>query len=124
MGASGRTGRLAHAALAQALNARPGDVDGDLRKVFAELEAMPEHVEDWTPDAAGIDALDAYASEWAAVAYDRMDALERAYRSGGMSAEQERRYGEVKTLFRERLPLIRRYELDEPRVPLGGRTGR
>ena len=104
--------------------AKPGDIDRDLRQVLSELKTMPEHAEDWTQDAAGIDALDAYASEWAAVAYGMMDVLERAHRSGNMTPDQGRRYGEVKALFRERLPLIRQYNLDEPRVPLEGRTGR
>ena len=79
---------------------------------------MTEHAEDWTPDPAGIDALDAYASEWASVAYDRMNALERANRSGTMTPEQEGLYAEAKALFRERMPLIERHGLDEPTVPL------
>ena len=94
-------------------------VDQDLRVVLRELQTLPEHAEDWTPDPRGIDALDAYASYWASVAYDRTDDLERAFRLGAMSAEQERSYLEVKAVFRERLSLIERYGLERPRVPLG-----
>lgn len=52
------------------------------------------------------------------MAYDRMSRLEDAYRAGLMSAEQERRYSRAKALFRERMPLIERYGLGKPTVPL------
>ena len=47
-----------------------------------------------------------------------MNALERAYRSGAMSVKQKACYSEVKALFRERMPLLERFWLDKPRVPL------
>ena len=96
----------------------PEDTDRYLGKVLKELRFLPEYAEDWTPDPEGIDALDAYASEWASVALGRMNRLERAHRSGAMSAEQQARYSEVKALFRKRMPLIERFWLDKPTVPL------
>lgn len=94
-------------------------VDRYLGKVISELEVLPEHTEEWEAGGAeAIDEQDAYETEWASVALARMDRLEWASRSGAMSPEQEERYGRVKALFRERMPLIERYGLEKPTVPL------
>ena len=105
-------------------------VDQDLDVVIRELGALPEYVEDWEAgDAAAIDALDAYETEWASVAGGRMGRLERALRCGAMSPRQEERYARARALFEQRTPLIERYDLSRPAVPLdaesdgGGRGG-
>lgn len=96
----------------------PERVDQDLEVVLAELTDLPERAEeDWDPERVN-DEQDAYESEWASFALGMMDGLEHAYASGGMSAEQEGRYAELKALLRERMPLIERYGLERPRVPL------
>ena len=92
-------------------------VDQDLRVLFAELEDLPEHAEDWDPERVN-DEQEAYESEWPSLALGALNDLKRAHGSGGMSAEQERRYAELKALFRKRMPLIERYGLEKPTVPL------
>lgn len=93
------------------------EVERYLDKVLKELEALPDYAQDWDP-IDPTDEQDAYASEWASVAYGRMDSLEDSYRSGSMSVRQGERYLHIKSLFSERLDLIKHYSLDEPRVPL------
>lgn len=93
------------------------EIERYLDKVRKELEALPEYAQDWDP-IDPTDEQDTYASEWASVAYGRMDGLEESYRSGSMSAHQSERYLYIKSLFAKRLDLIRHYSLDEPRVPL------
>ena len=92
-------------------------VDQDLEDVLAEVKDLPEQAEGWDPERVN-DEQDAYESEWPSFALGMMNDLERAYGSGGMSAEQEGRYAELKALLRERMPLNERYGLERPRVPL------
>ena len=93
-------------------------VDQDLEDVLAELMDLPERAEeDWDPERVN-DEQDAYESYWPTLTLDKMDGLEGAHASGGMSDEQERRYSELKALFRDRMPLIERYGLEKTNVPL------
>lgn len=93
------------------------NIDSYLGRVEAELSSLPEEAEDWDP-VNPTDSQDAYASEWASVAYGEMDRLEEAKRAGMMDATQSRRYAAIKELFKERMPLIEHYSLDKPRVAL------
>ena len=95
----------------------PEDTGRYLGKVLKELRFLPEYAEGWDPEVP-TDEQDAYASEWASVAYDRMSRLEGAHHAGLMSTEQGRRYSRAKALFKERMPLIERYGLEKPKVPL------
>ena len=98
-------------------------VNQDLEVTLIELADLPQRAEeDWDPERAN-DEQDAYESYWPTLALDKMDDLERAYSSGSMSAEQETRYTELKALFRERMPLIERYRLEKPTVPLDDAGG-
>lgn len=92
-------------------------IDRYLSSVEAELKYLPEQAEDWDP-VNPTDSQDTYASEWASVAYGDMGRLEEAKQAGLMNATQSQRYVAIKELFKERLPLIERYSLDVPRVPL------
>lgn len=96
---------------------RSDRVDQDLESVLREVAVLPERAEEWDPEDAN-DEQDAYEPEWASVVYDMLGDLERAHRAGEMNAEQEGRYSELKALFRERMPLIERYGLEKPTVPL------
>ena len=93
------------------------EIERYLDKVLKELEALPDYAQDWDP-VDPTDEQDTYASEWASVAYGRMDRLEQSYVQGRMDATQNKRYAAIKELFKARLPLIERYSLDVPRVPL------
>lgn len=98
---------------------KPSRVNPDLEVLFAELTDLPEQAEGWDPERVN-DEQDAYESEWASYALGRINDLERAHTSGAVSPEQERRYAEVKALFRDRMPFIERYGLDKPAVPPEG----
>ena len=92
-------------------------IDRYLASVETELKYLPEEAEDWDP-VNPTDSQDTYASEWASVAYGDMGRLEEAKHAGMLNAAQSRRYAAIKELFKERLPLIERYSLDVPSVPL------
>lgn len=90
----------------------------DLEVVLREVAVLPERAEEWDPENAN-DEQDAYEPEWASVVYDRFGDLERAHRAGKMGPVQEKRYARAKALLREQMPLIERYGLEKPSVPLG-----
>ena len=98
----------------------PADVDRYLGVVTRELEGMPSLVETWPPPGRCTDEVDSYNSWWETVAGGMTNRLEDAHRAGRMSPDQERRYARAKALFGERMPLIERYGLDKPTVPLEG----
>lgn len=96
----------------------PEDVERYLGVVLGELEGLPSLAQTWDLPEHSTDDVDSYNSWWESIAGARMDRLEAAYRAGRMSPNQERRYAEAKRLFAERMPLIERYGLDAPGVPL------
>lgn len=89
-----------------------------LEKVESALQYLPDHAQDWDDPRHPTDAQEVYAAEWPTVVYGEMDGLEQAYTEGLMDSDQIRRYTAIKKLFKQRMPLIERYELDLPRVPL------
>lgn len=98
----------------------PKDVDRYLAVVIRELEGLPSLAETWPAPGESTDEVDSYNSWWESVAGARMNRLESAHRAGLMSPAQESRYARAKKLFEARMPLLERYGLDKPTVPLGG----
>jgi hypothetical protein len=94
-------------------------IDASLRAVEGDAEALPEYAEDWVYEGFEPDAQVGFRIEWSSLMRGDLPRLERALAEGTMSDEQERRYGGLKALLRERMPLIERMDLARPAVPLG-----
>lgn len=99
-------------------------VDRYLGMVIRELEGLPSLAETRQPPEESTDDVDSYNSWWESVVGGMTTRLESAHRVGRMSPEQEWRYARTKALFRQHMPLLERYGLDRPTVPLEDETPR
>ena len=84
-----------------------------LRLTLAEL---PEVAGEWArlPDGEWA----SWSLDWDQLMATYLPLLERSYRSGAMTPDQQARYREILRQLKEALPLIQRLQLYPPPVPL------
>ena len=87
-----------------------------LESLRLTLGDLSEVAGEWTQLNDGERA--SWSLDWDQLMATYLPLLERSYRSGAMTPDQQVRYGEVLRQLKEALPLIQRLQLYPPPVPL------
>jgi hypothetical protein len=90
-------------------------IDTDLHLLSREVAYLPELARDWASDTA--ESRDAFYLEWRSL-MGTLTMVDRAYRVGDMSAEQQKCYRTLQRNLADALPIIERLGLNAPAVPL------
>ncbi len=95
----------------------PPGMDIDLGMVSAGIEALRELASD--PDGAGDKGrVYDFSVRWGVLVSGRLERVEHYHRKGELMEEQERRYRELRRELEEAIPLIERFGIARPTVPL------
>lgn len=95
----------------------PPGIHRDLDIVSAEVAALRALASD--PDKAGDGArVYDFSIRWGVLMSGRLIRLEHYYRAGELTREQERSYRGLRSDLKEAMPLIERFGIARPTVPL------
>ncbi len=92
-------------------------IESGLRSLLAEVADLPNTAQEW--DGLPVWNQASIALDWSHRMADALTELERYYRSGAMTPEQQAHYRALRGQLRQALPLITRLDFYRPPVPLG-----
>jgi hypothetical protein len=92
------------------------EIDTSLRDVAAETRFLPKLAEIWSTRSQ--QEQDSWYLEWRGL-MAKLAGLDRAYRSDGMTVDQQARYHDLVEQLKSVLPIIERLDFDRPAIGLG-----